>query len=43
MLGHRCLDTRHVQGLVDPALEDRNAKLQALGDNVTSLESNLAG
>jgi hypothetical protein len=36
-------EARHEQGLVDAALEDRDAQLHALRDDVPSLESGLAG
>ena len=36
-------EARHEQGLVDAALEDRDAQLHALRDDVPSLEAGLAG
>src|SRR3989449_713687 len=39
----RCSEARHEEGLVDAALEDRDAQLHALRDDVPSLEAGLAG
>src|SRR3954468_6005312 len=36
-------EARHEEGLVDAALEDRDAQLHALRDDVPSLEAGLAG
>src|SRR4029450_10892929 len=39
----RLSEARHEEGLVDAALEDRDAQFHALGDDVPALEAGLAG